>query len=95
MLVQFFCFCFSVVFVFSVLAFIENLLDEQVRSSLVHFRDEVKLAQVGSLYYSESQREIMIILYDFLLNPITYRFSASNTPRLLHISQSETQRSYD
>lgn len=34
---------------FLVLAFIENLLDEQIRSRLAHFMDEVNLAQVGYL----------------------------------------------
>ena len=33
--------------IFLALAFIENLLDEQVRSSLVRFKDEVKWSQMG------------------------------------------------
>lgn len=33
--------------IFLVLVFKENLLDEQVRSCLAHFIDEVELAQIG------------------------------------------------
>lgn len=32
---------------FFFLVFMENLLDEQVRSHLAHFIDEVELAQIG------------------------------------------------